>query len=242
MEVDLATVTENVHRLAPNPLEQARTLADLKARYGLNNRELAAILHKSEAFVSNTLAVLDLRLSIQDVVGGGQASATTAVALGKLSESQSEKAIALHRKGIAWEESIQLARMGRDPAPARLGRVAPDVEAVGAPADPQALHEVLVMALGADRWRKVNARLARQHDAQALMIVAVVAKQQACSLPEAVERFNRLSVRETRAARAFVRALSTFAISVEHYPTLDFLLPFATDVIHDLRGGRDGKA
>jgi hypothetical protein len=73
------------------------------------------------------------------------------------------------------------------------------------------------------------------------MIVAVLAKQHACGLPEAVERFNRLSVREARAARAFVRALSTFAVSVDHYQVLDFLLPFATDVIHELKGGGDGK-
>jgi ParB family chromosome partitioning protein len=237
LEVDLATVTENVHRSALNALEQARTLADLKARYGLNNRELAAILHKSDAFVSSTLAVLDLPLSIQTVVAAGQASATTAVALGKLGESQSEKAIALHRKGIAWEESIEMARTGRDPVP---GQMTPDVQAVPDAADAQALHEALVRVLGLDRWQEVNARLARRYDAQALMIVAALAKQHGCSPPEAVEVFDRLSVRETRAARAFVRALSTFAISVDHYPVLNFLLPFAIEVIRDLRGGGDG--
>jgi ParB family chromosome partitioning protein len=145
LEVNLATVTENVHRSALNALEQAHTLADLKARYGLNNRELAAILHKSEAFVSNTLAVLELPLSIQNVVAAGQASATTAVALGKLAGSQSEKAVALHRRGIPWEASIEMARTGRDSAPVGPGRAAPVA------AEALALHEGLIRALRTDQ-------------------------------------------------------------------------------------------
>jgi len=228
MEVDLATVTENVHRSALNALEQARTLADLKARYGLNNRELAAILHKSDAFVSSTLAVLDLPAGIQKVVNSGQASATTAVALGRLAGPDSDRAIALHRKGIAWEESIEIARSGRV--------AVPDLEAASAPEGPQALHEALIRALGPEQWRKVNARFGRQYDAQVLLIVAALAGQHGGSLREGLERYNRLSVREARAARAFVRALSTFAVSEEHYPVLDFLLPLAADVIEDLKG------
>ena len=74
-------IVENLQRSNLNPIERAQSFARLNREFGLSNAELAKRLSKSDAYISNTLRLLDLPDAISDGLLSGQISEGHARAL-----------------------------------------------------------------------------------------------------------------------------------------------------------------
>ena len=65
---------ENLQREDLNPMEEAQAFRRLTEEFGLNQEELAKRLGKSRPQITNTLRLLNLSPSVQDLVAAGQVS------------------------------------------------------------------------------------------------------------------------------------------------------------------------
>jgi ParB/RepB/Spo0J family partition protein len=77
IEADLAErirVVENRHRENPNPIQEAQAIQKVRARVG-DIRTVAALVNMSVAAVTRSLALLDLPMTVQVLIMGGQLTA-----------------------------------------------------------------------------------------------------------------------------------------------------------------------
>ncbi|HAX18183.1 MAG TPA: chromosome partitioning protein ParB [Actinobacteria bacterium] len=85
---------ENIHRENLSPVEQALTFKQLLEEFKITHEELSKQVGKSRAFITNTLRILSLPLSIQKFIDEGKVSAGHAKALASLKKADDQLQIA----------------------------------------------------------------------------------------------------------------------------------------------------
>lgn len=102
-----AALVENVQRVDLNPIEVARSLADLAHRFGLTQEQLADRIGKKRSTVANYLRLLTLPAEIRDSVASGEISMGHAKAI--LSQEGLEKQLHLFRRIVQGKLSVREA-------------------------------------------------------------------------------------------------------------------------------------
>ncbi|MCP5002546.1 MAG: ParB/RepB/Spo0J family partition protein [Planctomycetes bacterium] len=74
-EILLLQLIENIQKTDLNPLEEADAYKRLKEARGINNKQLAALVHKSESRISRILKLLNLSEEDQQRIHNGELSA-----------------------------------------------------------------------------------------------------------------------------------------------------------------------
>jgi ParB family transcriptional regulator, chromosome partitioning protein len=108
-------LVENALREDLKPVEQARAYQSLIARLGLSQRQLADRLQISQGAIAQALALLDLPVSVQVKVEGGELAPTVAYEVAKLAtpEIQAELADRILAEGLtraAVAEEVRAAK------------------------------------------------------------------------------------------------------------------------------------
>ncbi len=101
---------ENVQREDLSPLEEAEALAALAAERNLSHAELAAIIHKSRPYVSNTLALTRLPGDVKREYFERGAPVSREVLLGIARQSDPEAMRALWRRACLQTLSVRAFR------------------------------------------------------------------------------------------------------------------------------------
>lgn len=96
----LATLAENMVRVDPGPLEEARGLARVAALYGLTAHEVAARVGKSHRWVRDRLALLELADDVAHWVQVGSLPIGRAVLMAGLDMNRQRLALAAHERGV----------------------------------------------------------------------------------------------------------------------------------------------
>ncbi len=100
-------LVENLHREDLNAIEEARAYHELVTRYGLTQEELADKIGKSRSAVANSLRLLSLSPSVQQLIADGQLTAGHARAI--LAVKGEEKQLRLAEKIIGEGLSVREA-------------------------------------------------------------------------------------------------------------------------------------
>jgi len=120
--VELSLV-ENLIRADLNDIEVAEALHHLQAEYGYTASQLAAVLGKSRPAVSNTLRLLELPLSVQQLIRDGTLSAGHGRAvLSFPSEQREEVAEQCAREGYSVRELERRAARANERVPVKRPR------------------------------------------------------------------------------------------------------------------------
>ena len=98
-------IVENLQRSNLNPIERAQSFARLNREFGLSNAELAKRLSKSDAYISNTLRLLDLPDAISDGLLSGQISEGHARALAGIKDQA--QMIECYRQVLKEDASVR---------------------------------------------------------------------------------------------------------------------------------------
>ena len=108
--MELAMI-ENLQREDLNPIEEAQGFQTLIETYGMTQAEAADSVGKSRSAVTNALRLLDLNVSIQNLVECGKISAGHARAILPLSPSQRVKAVdEIQKKHLSVRQTEQMVR------------------------------------------------------------------------------------------------------------------------------------
>ncbi len=105
----LRQLVENVLRQELSPLDEARAFAEL-LRLGKRQCEIARTLTKSEAYISQRLALLQLAPAVQDALLAEQLSPSTAEMLGQLDLQEQTRVLPLV-KGKAVKQARQIVEL-----------------------------------------------------------------------------------------------------------------------------------
>lgn len=100
-------LVENLHREDLNPVEEARAYRELITKFGLTQEELAEKIGKSRSAVANSLRLLSLPHSVQQLIVDGQLTAGHARAI--LSLKSEERQLRLAEKIIGEGLSVREA-------------------------------------------------------------------------------------------------------------------------------------
>ena len=108
--MELAMI-ENLQREDLNPIEEAQGFQTLIETYGMTQAEAADSVGKSRSAVTNALRLLDLNISLQNLVESGKISAGHARAILPLSPSQRVKAVEqIQKKHLSVRQTEQMVR------------------------------------------------------------------------------------------------------------------------------------
>ncbi|WP_298725028.1 ParB/RepB/Spo0J family partition protein [uncultured Ferrovibrio sp.] len=148
---------ENVQREDLNPLEEAGAFQRLHDEFGYSQDQIAQVIGKSRSHVTNTLRLLQLPKSVQEMISRGQLTAGQArplighalaeqlaqrIAEGSLTVRQAEKLVAVGREIGTEAAAKKGGRPSKTPAP--TGNAAP----VRKDPDTLAFERGLTAALG----------------------------------------------------------------------------------------------
>ena len=129
---------ENLQREDLTPIEEARAYHHLRAELGLGQEEIASRVGKDRSTVANALRLLQLPLSVQEMVDAGELSAGHARALAGVSGAERQDEIGRRCAREGW--SVRELERRLQPAPKRAARTADPETAAAA--------ERLALALG----------------------------------------------------------------------------------------------
>lgn len=96
----LRTLAENMVRVDPGPLEEARGLAQARERYGLEGNDLARRLGKNPRWVRDRLALLALADDVAHWVQVGTLPIGRAVLISDLDVNRQRLAVQAHERGL----------------------------------------------------------------------------------------------------------------------------------------------
>ena len=98
---------ENLQRQDLDPFEEARGFLRLVYEYGMSQKEVAASLKQSEAFIRKRLALLSLPESVQDRLASGELGLHYASTLVKLSTGEEQS----HYANLAVDKNLTQAEL-----------------------------------------------------------------------------------------------------------------------------------
>ncbi|MFF0479423.1 ParB/RepB/Spo0J family partition protein [Streptomyces sp. NPDC004284] len=113
--VDEAVVIENIHRKNIPPYKEAEFLQRMVERHGSQER-VAERIGKSQMYVSNRLALLNLTPELRDVVDTKQIKVKTAEKIAKIQDPEQQKAIAAEEIRKAQEPKPPRKRAVPEPS------------------------------------------------------------------------------------------------------------------------------
>lgn len=133
--LELALV-ENLQRSDLNPIEEALAFQSLQNELGLSQDDIASRVGKSRPTISNSLRLLNLPTSVQEMMRAGRLTAGQAkplLALGKAAQqvALAERAVAEGLSARQLEALAAAARKGETPREA-VAAAAPDVHSAAA--------------------------------------------------------------------------------------------------------------
>ncbi|MGA4803459.1 ParB/RepB/Spo0J family partition protein [Streptomyces lavendulocolor] len=108
-KVDEAVVIENIHRKNIPPYKEAEFLQRMVERHG-SQEKVAERIGKSQMYVSNRLALLNLAPELRDVVDTKQIKVKTAERIAKIQDPEEQKAIAAEEIRKAKEPKVPRKR------------------------------------------------------------------------------------------------------------------------------------
>ena len=129
---------ENLQREDLTPIEEARAYHHLRAELGLAQEAIAARVGKDRSTVANALRLLQLPLSVQEMVDAGELSAGHARALAGVSGAERQEELGRRCAREGW--SVRELERRLQPPPRRAARTADPETAAAA--------ERLALALG----------------------------------------------------------------------------------------------
>ncbi|OYV94542.1 MAG: hypothetical protein B7Z68_07720 [Acidobacteria bacterium 21-70-11] len=129
---------ENLQREDLTPIEEARAYHHLRAELGLAQEAIAARVGKDRSTVANALRLLQLPLSVQEMVDAGELSAGHARALAGVSGAERQEELGRRCAREGW--SVRELERRLQPPPRRAARIADPETAAAA--------ERLALALG----------------------------------------------------------------------------------------------
>ncbi|MEU6018267.1 ParB/RepB/Spo0J family partition protein [Streptomyces sp. NPDC047515] len=115
-KVDEAVVIENIQRKNIPPYKEAEFLQRMVERHG-SQEKVAERIGKSQMYVSNRLALLNLAPELRDAVDTKQIKVKTAEKLAKIQDPERQKAIAAEEIRKAQEPKAPRTRRAAPPAP-----------------------------------------------------------------------------------------------------------------------------
>ncbi|MER7540101.1 ParB/RepB/Spo0J family partition protein [Streptomyces sp. NPDC097704] len=116
-KVDEAVVIENIHRKNIPPYKEAEFLQRMVERHG-SQEKVAERIGKSQMYVSNRLALLNLTPELRDVVDTKQIKVKTAEKIAKIQDPEQQKAVAAEEIRKAQEPKAPRKRAVAAPAAA----------------------------------------------------------------------------------------------------------------------------
>ncbi|MGI5330946.1 ParB/RepB/Spo0J family partition protein [Actinomadura nitritigenes] len=166
-----AALVANLHRKDLTPLEEAETLAGLVQVQG-SQREVARKIGKSHVWVSQRLALLELKPELKAQLAAGDLTVEEARRIGKLAVEEqiaAAQAATEARKAKASRARVKKARTTEASASPEPAAVPPSVNAVSTPvpvqmdwSDPTAIASVLCARLSPDQRRVLADLLLRE--------------------------------------------------------------------------------
>ncbi len=111
---------ENLQREDLTPIEEARAYHHLRAELGLAQEEIAAQVGKDRSTVANALRLLQLPLSVQEMVDAGELSAGHARALAGVSGAERQEELGRRCAREGW--SVRELERRLQPPPRRAAR------------------------------------------------------------------------------------------------------------------------
>lgn len=129
LETHEMAIIENVQRQELNPIEEAEAYHRLGSDFGHSQEALGRIVGKSRSHVANLLRLLDLPLSVRELVHDGKLSMGHARALITAADP-AELAAEVVRRGLSVRETEALAKRSKaPPKPATASkRAEPDAD------------------------------------------------------------------------------------------------------------------
>ncbi|MFE3121818.1 ParB/RepB/Spo0J family partition protein [Streptomyces hydrogenans] len=115
-KLDEAVVIENIHRKNIPPYKEAEFLQRMVERHG-SQEKVAERIGKSQMYVSNRLALLNLAPELRDVVDTKQLKVKTAEKIAKIQDPEQQKEIAAEELRKAREPKAPRKRAVAPPAP-----------------------------------------------------------------------------------------------------------------------------
>ena len=109
--LELALV-ENIQREDLNAIEEAEAYSKLISRFGHSQEALGRIVHKSRSHIANLLRLLDLPLSVREMVADGRLSMGHARAIVSAPDPEALAAQVVER-GLSVRETERLAQAAR---------------------------------------------------------------------------------------------------------------------------------
>jgi ParB family chromosome partitioning protein len=125
-DVMILALTENVQREDLEPLEEANAYLWLNQEYGLEIKDIASNVHKSQGHVRDRLKLLDLAPEVQRLVADEELTASTAAMLAHIQsgEQQLDMAREIMHSNLSAENVRTLIREeGQRPIEGRPGRI-----------------------------------------------------------------------------------------------------------------------
>jgi ParB family chromosome partitioning protein len=132
---------ENLQREDLTPIEEARAYHHLRAELGLSQEDIARRVGKDRSTVANALRLLQLPLSVQELVDAGALSAGHGRALAALEDAEKQRQLAQQCVAQSWSVRQLEARLHPRARRSRAQRLAD--------ADTRAAEERLAAQLGA---------------------------------------------------------------------------------------------
>ncbi|OII61430.1 hypothetical protein BJP40_05495 [Streptomyces sp. CC53] len=129
-KLDEAVVIENIHRKNIPPYKEAEFLQRMLERHGSQER-VAERIGKSQMYVSNRLALLNLAPELRDAVDTKQLKVKTAEKIAKVQDPEQQKALAAEELRKAQEPKAPRKR-AVTPAPSRVQNpVLNEIDSIG---------------------------------------------------------------------------------------------------------------
>ncbi|MGL6076756.1 MAG: ParB/RepB/Spo0J family partition protein [Fimbriiglobus sp.] len=119
-DVLIDQISENVHRAAYKPVEQARLFRLLQEQLKLNNKQMAQRLNYSEASVSMYLGILKLSPALLDAIDDERLAFSTAVEIVKVENPKVRDDLAQRAMDGASRAEIMATILGGKPKAKRL--------------------------------------------------------------------------------------------------------------------------
>ena len=122
VEVLEVAIIENIQRADLNPVDEAAGYKQLMDKFGRTQEEMGKALGKSRSHIANSVRLLTLPSTVQDLLATGQISAGHARALVGHPEAHSLAAM-IAKKGLSVRDAERLAKQEKQDSPRRAAPV-----------------------------------------------------------------------------------------------------------------------
>ena len=120
-------IQENTHRLDVNPVDDAVYIGEVMNRLGCSVKEMAKIVHRSESFIYQRLAILDLPDYMFEFIADDRISVAAALALNEIENEDRLHDLVM----IAVQDGVSAATASRWAQMEKLNQLPQDITSEG---------------------------------------------------------------------------------------------------------------